>query len=160
MLIVLSLPADHLLDTTAVNVKIDPEDFRKQEKKRVEILKVRLETEQELLKEESKIAAIRSERDLAQDKKPTYEWFFTRWLRPHITPPMVAIKAEIERAVNEARKRQEQQAQEFAGTLSTVQQALATITEQLQQVATFKSQLEQVAGAVEDQHRQLQSKVE
>src|SRR6266700_3555371 len=126
MIIVLSLAADHLIDTTAVNVKIDPEDFRKQEKKRVEILKVRLETEQELLKEESKIAAIRSERDQARDK-PTHEWFFTRWLRPHVTPPMAALKAEIERAVNEARKSQEQQAREFAGTLSTVQHALATI---------------------------------
>src|SRR5579864_8649292 len=38
MIIVLSLAADHLIDTTAVNVKIDPEEFRKQEKKRVEIL--------------------------------------------------------------------------------------------------------------------------
>jgi phage-related protein len=155
MIIVLSLAADHLLDTTAVNVKIDPEDFRKQEKKRVEILKVRLETEQELLKEESKIAAIRSERDQTRDKKPTHEWFFTRWLRPHVTPPMATIKAEIEQAVNEARKSQEQQAHEFAGALSTVQQALATITDQLQQVASFKSQLEQVAGAVEDQRQQF-----
>src|SRR5215469_6024993 len=49
MIIVLSLAADHLIDTTALSLKIDPEDFRKQEKKRIEILKVRLETEQELL---------------------------------------------------------------------------------------------------------------
>jgi len=68
MIIVLSLAADHLIDTTAVSLKIDPEDFRKQEKKRVEILKVRLETEQELLKEESKIVAMRSERDQTQHR--------------------------------------------------------------------------------------------
>jgi len=151
MIIVLSLAADHLIDTTAVNVKIDPEDFRRQEKKRVDILKVRLETEQELLKEESKIAAIRSERDQTQENKPTYEWFFTRWLRPHVTPPMAALKAEIERAVNEARKSQEQQAREFAGTLSTVQHALATITDQLTQLTTAQQTLAQQMKAQSDQ---------
>jgi archaellum component FlaC len=155
MIIVLSLAADHLIDTTAVNVKIDPEEFRKQEKKRVEILKVRLETEQELLKEESKIVAIRSERDQAQDKQPAQEWFFMRWLRPHTAPPMAAVKAEIEKAVNEARKAQEQQANALASTLSGVQQTLATITDQLQQFTTFKAQLEQVVSTVEGQRQQF-----
>jgi len=154
MIIVLSLAADHLIDTTAVNVKIDPEEFRKQEKKRVEILKVRLETEQELLKEESKIVAIRSERDQTQDR-PTREWFFTRWLRPHVTPPMATIRAEIEKAVNDARNSQEQQANEFASTLESVQQTLTTITDQLQQFATVKAQLEQVASLAEGQRQQF-----
>src|SRR5260221_4640954 len=120
MIIVLSLAADHLIDTTAVNVKIDPEDFRKQEKKRVEILNVRLETEQELLQEESKVVAIRSEPNQAQDR-PAQEWFFMRWLRPHVTPPMATIKAEIEKAVNDARTAQEQQANELARAFSCVQ---------------------------------------
>ena len=159
MIIVLSLAADHLIDTTAVNLKIDPEEFKTQERKRVQILKVRLETEEELLKEESKIAAIRNERDQAQ-QKPSREWFFLRWLRPSTIPPMAVIKAEIERAENEVRVAQEQQAQEFAGALSSVQQALTTITDQLQQVATFKLQLEQIAGAVEGQHQQFRMKVE
>jgi hypothetical protein len=162
MIIVLSLAADHLIDTTAVSLKIDPEDFRKQEKKRVEILKVRLETEQELLKEESRIVAIRSERDQAQNR-PSREWFFTRWLRPHVTPPMATIRAEIEQAVNEARKSQEQQAQAQAATVATkfagLQQTLVTITNQLQQVAstvegqhqqftTFRSQFEKTTATV------------
>src|SRR5579859_2296319 len=103
MIIVLSLAADHLIDTTAVNLKIDPEEFKTQEKKRVQILKVRLETEEELLKEESKIAAIRRERDQAQGRQPVREWFFLRWLRPHAIPPMATIRADIERAVNDAR---------------------------------------------------------
>ena len=154
MIIVLSLAADHLIDTTAVNVKIDPEDFRKQEKKRVEILKVRLETEQELLQEESKVVAIRSERDQAQDR-PAQEWFFMRWLRPHVTPPMATIKAEIEKAVNDARTAQEQQANELARAFSGVQQTLTTITDQLQQFATFKAQLEQVASLAEGQRQQF-----
>jgi len=154
MIIVLSLAADHLIDTTAINVKIDPEAFRKQEKKRVEILKVRLETEQELLQEESKIVAIRSERDQTQDRA-TREWFFTRWLRPHVTPPIAAIRAEIEKAVNDARNSQEQQANEFARALSGVQQTLATITNQLQQFTTFRAQLEQVASTAEDQRQQF-----
>ena len=158
MIIVLSLAADHLIDTTAVNVKIDPEEFRKQEKKRVEILKVRLETEQELLKEESKIVAIRGERDQAH-ARPSREWFFLRWLRPETVAPMALIKAEIDQTVREARQSQEQQAQAQAATvtatLSELQLTLAAITDQLQQFTTFQQQLEQVAGAVEGQRQQF-----
>lgn len=154
MIVVLSLAADHLIDTTAITTKIDVEEFKKQEKKRIDILKVRLSTEQELLEEEKKIATIRSQRDQAQDR-PAQEWFFMRWLRPHVTPPMAAIKAEIEKAVNDARQAQEQQANALASTLSSVQQTLATITGQLQQFATFKVQLEQVASTVEGQRQQF-----
>jgi hypothetical protein len=154
MIVVLSLAADHLIDSTAINTKIDVEEFRKQEKKRIDILKVRLSTEQELLEEEKKIATIRSQRDQAQDR-PAQEWFFMRWLRPHVAPPMAAIKVEIEKAVNDARKAQEQQANALASTLSGVQQTLATITDQLQQFTTFKTQLEQVASTVEGQHQQF-----
>jgi hypothetical protein len=154
MIIVLSLAADHLIDTTAVNVKIDPEEFRKQERKRVEILKVRLETEQELLQEESKIVAIRGERDQAQ-ARPSREWFFMRWLRPHSMPPMAHINAEIDKVVNEVRQNQEQQAARVTATLSDLEQTLASITSQLQHFTTFKQQLEQVASTVEDQDRQF-----
>ena len=159
MIIVLSLAADHLIDTTAVNLKIDPEEFKSQEHKRVQILKVRLETEEELLKEESKIAEIRSQRDRAH-MKPSREWFFLRWLRPYAIPPMVAIQAEIERTVNEARQSQEQQAQEFAEAISSVQQALAALTLQFQHVATFKEQLEHVTATVEGQQQQFRVKIE
>ena len=154
MIIVLSLAADHLIDTTAVNVKIDPEEFRKQEKKRVDILKVRLETEQELLKEESKIVAIRGERDQAQTRR-SREWFFMRWLRPHAMPPMALMKAEIDKVVNEVRQNQEQQAARVTATLSDLQQTLASISSQLQHFTTFKQQLEQVASTVEDQDQQF-----
>jgi len=68
---------------------------------------------------------------------------------------MATIKAEIEKAVNDARKAQEQQANALASTLSSVQQTLATITDQLQQFATFKAQLEQVASTVEGQYQQF-----
>lgn len=160
MIIVLSLAADHLIDTTAVNVKIDPEEFRKQEKKRVEILKVRLETEQELLKEESKIVAIRGERDQAQ-ARPSREWFFMRWLRPETVAPMALIKTEIEKAVNEARQTQERQAhaqsETVAATFSDLQRTLTSITNQLQQFTTFQNQLEQVASTVEGQRQQFTS---
>lgn len=158
MIIVLSLAADHLIDTTAVNVKIDPEDFRKQEKKRVDILKVRLETEQELLQEESKIAAIRGERDQAQ-ARPSREWFFLRWLRPETDAPMAAVKAEIDKAVNEARNEarqsQERQAATVAAVFSGLQQTLATITNQLQQFTALQHQLEEIASTVEGQGQQF-----
>jgi len=68
---------------------------------------------------------------------------------------MATIQTEIEKAVNDARKSQEQQANELASTLSGVQQTLATITNQLQQFTTFKAQLEQVASTVEGQHQQF-----
>jgi acetolactate synthase small subunit len=154
MIVVLSLAADHLIDTTAINTKIDVEAFKKQEKKRIDILKVRLSTEQELLEEEKKIATIRSQRDQAQER-PAQEWFFMRWLRPHVTPPMATIKGEIEQAVNDARKAQEQQANALARALSNVQQTLATITDRLQEFATFKAQLEQVASIAEGQRQQF-----
>src|SRR6266567_2369710 len=124
MIVVLSLAADHLIDTTAINTKIDVEEFKRQEKKRIDILKVRLATEQELLEEEKKIATIRSERDQAQGK-PTREWFFMRWLRPHITAPMATMQTKIEKAVHETRTNLEQQASAqvttVAATLSGVQ---------------------------------------
>src|SRR5260370_3366149 len=154
MIVVQSGTADHLIDTAAINPKIGVEEFKKQEKKRIDILKVRLSTEQELLEEEKKIATIRSERNQAQER-PAQEWFFMRWLRPYVTPPMATIKAEIEQAVNDARKAQEQQANALASTLFGVQQTLTTITEQLQQFAIFKAQLEQVASLAEGQCQQF-----
>jgi hypothetical protein len=156
MIIVLSLAADHLIDTTAVNVKIDPEEFRKQEKKRVDILKVRLETEQELLKEESKIVAIRGQRDQTQDSA-SREWFFMRWLRPETVASMALIKAEIEKAVHEAQTKLEQQVNgqgaAVATTLSSMQQALTALTDQLSQLAISQQAL---IGQVSSQAEQLE----
>jgi hypothetical protein len=151
MIIVLSLAADHLIDTTAVNVKIDPEDFRKQEKKRVEILKVRLETEQELLKEESKIVTIRSERDQTQSR-PSREWFFMRWLQPDLTPPMAVIKADIEKAVNEARTNLEQQMNTQTTTIGVT---LTAITDQLTQLAATQRELARQVNSQGDQQQQF-----
>jgi hypothetical protein len=68
---------------------------------------------------------------------------------------MATIRAEIEQAVNDARNSQEQQANEFASTLSGVQQTLTTITDQLQHFATVKAQLEQVASLAEGQRQQF-----
>jgi hypothetical protein len=157
MIVVLSLAADHLIDTTAINTKIDVEEFKKQEKKRIDILKVRLSTEQELLEEEKKIATIRSERNQAQER-PAQEWFFMRWLRPYVTPPMATIKAEIETVVNDARKTQEQQANALASTLSGVQQTLTTITDQLAQFTTAQQTLAQQMSAQSDQIATVTSK--
>src|SRR5260370_39190572 len=51
----LSPAADHLIDTTAISTKIDVEKFKKQQKKPIDILKVRLSTEQGLLEEGKQI---------------------------------------------------------------------------------------------------------
>ncbi len=156
MIVVLSLAADHLIDTTAINDKIDPEDFKRQEKKRIDILKVRLSTEEEMLKEEQKIAEIRRDRDEAQGRA-SREWFFMRWLRPESAAPMAIIKAEIEKEVNEARANQEQQTNAQAATVATtlngMQQALATITDQLAHLTTTQQALaQQVNGQGEHLH--------
>jgi len=181
MIVVLSLAADHLIDSTAITTKIDVEEFKQQERKRIDILKVRLSTERELLGEEQQIAALRSAREQAQNQ-PTREWVFTRWLRPHRTPPMTTITATIEQAVNEARAQLAQQTNaqlaQVSAAQALVQQALATVSDQLAELATsqqalaqqitnqaeqlqaftpFPSHLEGVASLVEGQQQQLLS---
>src|SRR5258708_31378064 len=169
MIVVLSLAADHLIDTTAINDKIDPEEFKKQEKKRIDILKVRLQTETELLEEEQKIATLRQNQVEASTSR---EWFWMKWIRPHIAPPMTAIKNEIEKAVNEVQLQLQQQMnaqnevqlqlQQQVSTqsaitqtsLSSVEQALAAITEQLRQISTTQQHLaQQVSGQSDQLHR-------
>lgn len=81
MIVVLSLASDHILDTTAISQKVDVKEFEAQERKRVEILKVRLKTEQDLLEEEKNIAVLRTKRD-QQSTKPKRELFFWQWLYP------------------------------------------------------------------------------
>jgi len=181
MIVVLSLAADHLIDSTAITTKIDVDEFRQQERKRIDILKVRLSTEQELLEEEQKIAVIRSARDQATDA-PRREWVFLRWLRQETTPPLTMITATVEQAVNEAREQIAQQTNAqlapMAAAQALVQQTLAAVSDQLAELATaqqiltqqvtnhahqlhsfttFRSQLEGVASLVEGQQQQLLS---
>src|SRR5260370_8020811 len=128
MIVVLSLAADHLIDTTAINDKIDPEEFKKQEKKRIDILKVRLETEKELLEEEQKIATLRQNQVEASTSR---EWFWMKWIRPHVAPPMTAIQNEIEKEVNEVHTNLHQQLSAQSPTpqtsLSLLEQTLTAI---------------------------------
>src|SRR6266566_2471650 len=100
MIVVLSLAADHIIDTTTITKRIDVKDFEAQELKRVEVLKVRLKVETELLAEEKRIAEVRQGRNEAQKTEASRDWFFMKWLRPE---KMASMKLQIEAAVTEAR---------------------------------------------------------
>ena len=80
MTIVLSMTTDHILDHTPVN-GTDVATFRAQEKRRVELLQARLDTEKELLALESQLADVRGKSGQASGKVAR-EWIFWRWLRP------------------------------------------------------------------------------
>jgi hypothetical protein len=181
MIVVLSLAADHMIDTTAITKRIDVKEFEAQELKRVEVLKVRLKVETELMAEEKRIAEVRRERDEAQKVEATREWFFMHWLRPEkmasmkgqieaavheardswmkqSTAQIEAMKAEMKRAMIEAQTAWTQQSGQQRTAVSTgfteVQQALTQLTEQLAQLSEGYQGLVQ---RIEKQDEQLHS---
>ena len=94
MIIVLSMTADHLLDRSAPSRGIDLDTYRQQEKKRVDMLQVRLDTEKELVTLEANLSQVRRHRDHTNESVQR-EWFFLRWLRPETPPPLDVVKAEM-----------------------------------------------------------------
>lgn len=90
LIVVLSMTADHILDH-APSRDINVEQFRARERKRVELLQVRLETERELLTLESELTLLRQRREQASGKVQR-EWFFWHWLRP-VAPAPVSCDA-------------------------------------------------------------------
>lgn len=82
MIIVLAMTSDHLLEHTLAR-DIDVDTYRKQEQKRVDILRVRLDMQRDLLKLEHELSTLRRRRDQAGGHVQR-EWFWTRWIRPPI----------------------------------------------------------------------------
>lgn len=85
LMVMLSMTMDHILDH-APSRDIDVDTFRARERKRVDLLQVRLETERALLKLESELATLRREREQASGRVRR-EWVFWGWLRPVVPAP-------------------------------------------------------------------------
>lgn len=166
MIVILSLAADHMIDTTAITKKIDVKEFEAQELKRVEVLKVRLKVESELLAEEKKIAEVRRSRDEAQKNEATHEWFFMRWLYPEKMTEADALKLQIEAAVSSARDVWMKQSEaglkllseEMKRTRDEGQQTLTLITTELSQIASASQALVQRIDRQDEQLQQLSLK--
>jgi hypothetical protein len=130
LIVVLSMTTDHILDH-APSRGIDVPTFRERERKRVDMLQVRLDTEKELLKLETELSTLRRNRELASGQVRR-EWIFWRWLRPVAPVPSAPTegerKAEIDQAVQTLRAALEARLEELGTRLTTQSEQLKTWT--------------------------------
>jgi DNA-binding NarL/FixJ family response regulator len=103
MIVVLSLTTDHLLDNRGPAKGIDLNTYRAQEKRRVDMLQIKLDTEKELLKLDRELSSLRTQRGQSGGHLPR-EWFFVRWMRPVIPPTQEMITEYIGQAVASMRQ--------------------------------------------------------
>lgn len=103
MIVVLSLTTDHLLDHRGPSRGIDLVTYKAQEKRRVDMLQIKLDTEKELLSLDKELAHLRVQREQASGRLPR-EWVWTRWLRPVAPPTREVIAQTLEETVDAARQ--------------------------------------------------------
>jgi hypothetical protein len=99
LIVILSMTTDHILDHTPTR-GIDVAAFRARERKRVDVLQVRLDTERELLTLESELSTLRRNREQASGNVRR-EWIFWRWLRPVAPDPSSIASNELKTAINQ-----------------------------------------------------------
>ncbi|HEU5377261.1 MAG TPA: helix-turn-helix domain-containing protein [Ktedonobacteraceae bacterium] len=120
LIVVLSMTTDHILDH-APSRGIDVSTFRERERKRVDMLQVRLDTERDLLKLETELSLLRQKRELASGHVRR-EWVFWHWLRPVVPVPPTDgdhLKAEIEQIRQALRTALESHLEELRAALRT-----------------------------------------
>lgn len=97
--------------------------FRARERKRVEMLQVRLNTERELLTLDTELSTLRRNREQASGKVRR-EWIFWRWLRPGVlAQSSIAsdeLKTEIDQAVQATRAALEEHLAELRTSMHTL----------------------------------------
>lgn len=98
MIVVLAMTSDHLLDHTPAR-DIDVDTYRKQEQKRVDILRVRLDAQKALLSLEKELSTLHQQRNQASGQIQR-EWLWTRWIRPSVQPP-TNLKERIDKAIQD-----------------------------------------------------------
>jgi hypothetical protein len=130
LIVVLSMTTDHILDH-APSRGIDVPTFRERERKRVDMLQVRLDTERELLTLETELSTLRHKRELASGHVRR-EWIFWRWLRP-VAPAQSAPtgderKVEIDQAVQTLRAALEERLEKLGTHLSAQEEQLKAWT--------------------------------
>lgn len=133
LIVVLSMTTDHILDHTPAR-GIDLSVYKEHERKRVEVLRVRLDTERELLTLDAELSALRQKREQASGRVRR-EWIWIRWLHPIATPPARAEEHDrIDQAVQAAQAALEERLSEVDKTLnaltSTATEVLSTLCTQ------------------------------
>lgn len=103
MIVILSLTTDHLLDHRGPAKGIDLDKYKTQEKRRVDMLQVKLDTEKELLQLDKELSMLRGQPGQAGGHLPR-EWFFVRWMRPVVPPTQEVITEQIGQAVDTLRQ--------------------------------------------------------
>ncbi|MGH2510748.1 MAG: helix-turn-helix domain-containing protein, partial [Ktedonobacteraceae bacterium] len=101
---------------------VDVATFRARERKRVDMLQVRLDTERDLLKLETELATLRANRAQASGHVQR-EWLIWHWLRPvvpaHSDTAKDALKTEIDQALQAVRAVLEERVEELRTALGT-----------------------------------------
>lgn len=130
MIVVLSLTTDHLLDHRGPAKGVDLDKYKAQEKRRVDMLQIKLDTEKELLKLDRELATLRTQRGQASGPLPR-EWSFMSWIRP-VTPPTQEMIAEkVEQAVDTSRQALDTQISQLQTLFATVDTRLDQLTERI-----------------------------
>ncbi len=152
LIVILSMTTDHILDHTPTR-GIDVTVFRARERKRVELLQVRLDTEREMLRLETELSTLRRNREQASGKVQR-EWIFWRWLRP-VTPAQSSIENdELKTAIDQAVQTNHAALEAHLAELSTNMHTLSTwSTEVDTRLRTLHTQM----GALQEQARTLNS---
>ncbi|HEU5379448.1 MAG TPA: helix-turn-helix domain-containing protein [Ktedonobacteraceae bacterium] len=161
MIVVLSLTTDHLLDHRGPARGIDLTTYQKQEKHRVDMLRIKLDTEKELLTLDRELTSLRAERAQVSGR-PTREWFFQRWIRPVTPPTQEGITEQIGQVVDAARQPLEVQQGQLQHRLTVVDthlnqlatqttshdEALKTVREQMSHLAAMLTRLDTLTSTV------------
>lgn len=138
MIVILSLTTDHLLDHRGPAKSIDLTTYKAQEKRRVDMLQIKLDTEKELLKLDKELSMLRGQRKQSNGQLPR-EWFFVRWTRPVI--PLT--QEEVTRQIGQAMETLQQSLDIQTGQLQTF---LATVDTQQNQMDARLKELAEKAG--------------
>ena len=144
MIVVLSLTTDHLLDHRAPTKEINLATYKEQEKRRVDMVRIKLATEKELLTLDREITDLRIQRGQASGQLPR-EWFFARWMRPVIPPTQEQITEQLEQALDSTRTTLDTQVSQLQTLLTTVATRLDQLASQTtrhdEALDTFREQM-------------------
>jgi hypothetical protein len=124
LIVVLSMTTDHILDHTPAR-GIDITVFRERERKRVDMLQVRLDTERELLTLETELSTLRRTREQASGNVRR-EWIFWRWLRPVALAQSQSTSDELQTVINQAMQSARAALEEHLAELHTSVRTLET----------------------------------
>jgi hypothetical protein len=98
LILLLSITADYTVDRTSS--KLDAEKYRLQEQKRIEVLKVRRDTQKEALSIEQDLVRLILERKATQGSKKERTFFLIGWLFPRNPLDMQRVTEKVLEMIN------------------------------------------------------------